>query len=206
MTTSSTLSADSPDLLAALADLDGVDGVTPEAADALRVRLNGDQDQRAVSTSIATVLRERFGVSGARTSTVEEIGAIEGEGRLALERLVLVAGNGGATADVVVRLDDRTAPGSASSSGAGPAASTEAEAAGAAITTALLLALEELTEDAVIGGIERVGIDSDGVARVRLRLDVDGADVPASGEAAVIRHRPQAVVRAVLAAVEPHLP
>jgi hypothetical protein len=199
MTTRADLSVNSSELLAALAELDGVAAVTPDtAADGVRVELREDAVESDVSTAAEALLHGRFGISGASSSRVEEIGGIDGEGRLALERLVLTVGDAGARADVLVRLDDRCAPGSA-------AADVSADA-GSAITSALLLALEELTEDAVIGSIERAGIDGDGVARVRLRLDVDGSDVSASGEAAVIRHRPQAVVRAVLAAVEPHLP
>jgi hypothetical protein len=199
MTTRTDITVESPELLSALAELDGVATVVPDAAaDGVRVELREGAVERDVATAAEALLHERFGVAGATTSTVEEIGVIEGEGRLALERLVLTVADGGARADVLVRLDDRCAPGSAAGDGSADA--------GAAITGALLLALEELTEDAVIGSIERAGVDGDGVARVRLRLDVDGSDVPASGEAAVIRHRPQAVVRAVLAAVEPHLP
>ena len=102
---------------------------------------------------------------------------------------------GTVAARVGMSLDGRSAPGSA-----------EAESAAEAVGAAILLALEELTEDAVIGTIDGVRVDSDGIARVRLRLDVDGTEELAEAEAAVLRSAPQAVVRAVLTAVEPHLP
>ena len=53
MTTPATLPADSPDLLAALTELDGVAEATPAAAaDAVRVELSGDRDEGAVVAAI----------------------------------------------------------------------------------------------------------------------------------------------------------
>ena len=193
MTTSAP--APSDELIDAVRAVDGVSEVTrvPEASSALRVGLVDGTDERAVGAMVDAVLRDRFGLAS-ETETVDEIGPMPADGRLCLERLVLTRGRG-VRAEVVLGVDGRSAPGAAS-----------AEGASEAIGTALLLALEELTEDAVIGTIENVRDDSDGVARVRLRLDVDGAEVTTTGEAAVVRSRAQAIVRALLVAIEPHLP
>jgi hypothetical protein len=182
------------DLIDAVRAVDGVRAVASSAeAGVLRVELADGTDEKAVGAMVDTVLQERFGLT-AEAEAEDEIGPMPADGRLSLERLVLTTGRG-ARAEVLIGLDGRSASGAASTEGA-----TEA------IATALLLSLEELTEDAVIGTIENVREDSDGVARVRLRLDVDGAEVIATGEAAVVRSRAQAVVRALLVAIEPHLP
>jgi len=109
---------------------------------------------------------------------------------------------------VSVALDERVAPGAASvAAGSGLGVDDPSGPADAAVATALLLALEELTEDAVIGSVESIAFpDGGGTASVRLRLDIDGAEVEAEASVPVLGHRPQALARAVLAAVEPHLP
>jgi hypothetical protein len=73
-----------------------------------------------------------------------------------------------------------------------------------AVAEATLRAVEELTEDAVIGRVETLEV-GDG-ASVTLVLDVDGEEVSAFGQSAVHSDPRQAIVRAVLAAVTPHLP
>jgi hypothetical protein len=186
--------APSDELIDAVRALDGVRAAASAAEPGvLRVELVDGADEQAVGAVVDALLRDRFGVTS-ETVVEDEIGPMPADGRLGLERLVLTSG-GGARAEVLLGLDGRTAPGAA-----------DADGAAEAIAAALLLALEELTEDAVIGTIDNVREDSDGVARVRLRLDVDGAEVVATGEAAVVRSRVQAVVRALLVAIEPHLP
>lgn len=194
----------SPDLLTTLADLDGVaDASTDEAggrAGRLRLTVADGADEQRVLAEVEALLTAWVGGGTRRVGVVEEVGRISGDGRLALEQLRLVTSDSEVTASLTLALDDRTATGAAGIGRPGDAAMAEA------LVGAALLALEELTEDAVIGTVERAAVDDDGVARIRLRLDVDGTDVAAEGEASVIAHRPQAVVRAVLAAIDPHLP
>ena len=195
MTTPASFSAPPTDLLAALREIDGVESVLGEPSGAWRLDLRSDADATRVDAAVAGLLSDRFGLVGATTDLVERMGPVVADGRLAVEELELVDRPGAVSARVGMSLDGRSAPGSA-----------EAESAAEAVGAAILLALEELTEDAVIGTIDGVRVDSDGIARVRLRLDVDGTEELAEAEAAVLRSTPQAVVRAVLTAVEPHLP
>ncbi|MDQ1634844.1 MAG: hypothetical protein QOJ32_1653 [Frankiaceae bacterium] len=194
----------SPDLLSALADLIGVADAAPDDADGsagrLRLTLDDGVDEQRVLAAAEAVITSRVGGGTSRVGVVEEVGRISGDGRLALEQLRLVTSGSGVAASMRLTLDDRTATGSAELDRSDDAAVAEA------VVGAALLALEELTEDAVIGTVERAAVDDDGVARIRLRLDVDGTDVATEGEASVLVHRPQAIVRAVLAALEPHLP
>jgi hypothetical protein len=194
----------STDLLAALADLDGVVDVTPDSAGGqagrLQLTLADGADESRVLADTEALLASHVGPGSRRLGAVEEIGRVNGDGRLALEQLRLVLTDESVAASMTLALDDRTAQGAAEVSRVGDTAMAEV------VVGAALLALEELTEDAVIGTVERAAVDDDGVARIRLRLDIDGTDVPAEGEASVLAHRPQAVIRAVLAALEPHLP
>jgi hypothetical protein len=195
VTTPGVLPAPSADLLAALHEIDGVRSVVGEQSGALRLDLHPDADASRVDAAVATLLADRFGINGATTDALERMGPVVADGRLAVDELELTERGGAVAARVAMNLEGRSVPGAA-----------EADSAAEAVTTAILLALEELTEDAVIGTIDSVRVDSDGIARVRLRLDVDGAEETAEAEAAVLRSVPQAVVRAVLTAVEPHLP
>ncbi len=193
----------STELLAALADLDGVAKVTSEGAGApgrLQLTMVDGADESRVLAEAKALLDARVGSGTRRAGVVEDVGRVTGDGRLALEHLRLVTSDDGVAASLTLTLDDRTATGSSEVGRADEAAMGEA------VVGAALLALEELTEDAVIGTVERAAVDEDGVARIRLRLDIDGADVAAEGEASVLAHHPQAVIRAVLAALEPHLP
>lgn len=195
MSIAAALPAPSPELIAALRQLPGVGDVGGDPSGALRIDLTADADAAAVRAAVTTLATERFG-PGVRTDSVERMGPVSGDARLALDELVLTESAGGRTsAQVRMSVEGRSAAGTA-----------EADGAADAVVTAILLALEELTEDAVIGTIESARVDSDGIARVRLRLDVDGTEEPAEAEAAVLRSAPQAIVRAVLTAVEPHLP
>jgi hypothetical protein len=195
VTTPALLSTPSPEILAALHDVDGVDAVVGEPSGALRLDLHPNADATRVDAAVTALLADRFGIAGATTDLLRRMGPVAADGRLTLDDLELSSRADHVVARLAVSFDGRSAPGAA-----------EAETAAEAVTTAILLALEELTEDAVIGTIEGARVDSDGIARVRLRLDVDGAEEPAEAEAAVLRSEPQAVVRAVLTAVEPHLP
>lgn len=203
----------STDLLAALADLDGVADVVTDPADGheghdvhdghegrVRLTVAGGADEQRVLAEAEALLMARVGAGTRRVGVMEEVGRISGDGRLALERLCVVTSEAGVRASMTLALDDQMAAGSAELGRSGDTAMAEA------VVGAALLALEELTEDAVIGTVERAALDDDGVARIRLRLDIDGTDVAAEGEASVLAHRPQAVIRAVLAALEPHLP
>ena len=75
-----------------------------------------------------------------------------------------------------------------------------------AVATALLLALEELTEDAVIGSVEQISFPDGEGRRARGCASTSTAPRCWRRRACRCRHRPQALARAVLAAVEPHLP
>jgi hypothetical protein len=195
VTSPATLSAPALDLVAALRQVPGIGAVTADRSGALRIDLADDADAETVRSSVLAVTEQRFG-PGASTVTAERIGPVTADARLALEELVLTdLAPERTAAEVSMTLEGRSATGAA-----------EAAVASEAVVTAILLALEELTEDAVIGTIESARIDSDGIARVRLRLDVDGTEEAAEAEAAVLRSAPQAIVRAVLTAVEPHLP
>ena len=185
-------------------------GSTRVAGPWLRLDLRDDADEAAVRAALAEVLRSRTSAEPGevrRRETVDSSGA-DG-GRLALDRLVLTAGPSAGSAEVVVALDDRVAPGSASVPGRADVEDgvTTIGVADSAVVTALLLALEELTEDAVIGSVEQISFPDGGeTASVRLRLDVEGSEVLAEASVPVLGHRPQSLARAVLAAVEPHLP
>jgi hypothetical protein len=196
------LPAPADEILTAVGELPGVDRVTldPDDVGLLRLDLHADAAEEAVMSVVEAMLRDRFGVVPSEARLVESTGPLSAvNGRLVVERLVLSSAGGAHTAEVVLTLDGRSAPGSAAGTGSLPAVT--------AVVSALLLALEELTEDAVIATIEDVTFsDGDETATVQLRLDVDGSDIVASGTAPLIAHRPQAVARAVLAAVEPHLP
>lgn len=184
------------DLLVALRQVPGVLDASVDAAARVRLELVDGAGEPAVVEAVAEVAR-RFGGEVADASRIDEVGPISADGRLALESLALTAADGRVRADVLLGLDGRSAAGT----GEGP----DEPAAAQAVTAALLLALEELTEDAVIGTVEKAEI-TDGTAAVRLRLDVDGNEVLAEGAAPVRTHAPQALVRAVLAGLDPHLP
>jgi hypothetical protein len=205
VTTPATVPAHVPEVLAALEQIPGVAAASVDggAAEWLRLDLHDDADEAAVRAAMTDVLRTRTSAEPGEIRMQETVSTVAGDGgRLALDRLVLTTGPGVGTAEVTVALDDRTAPGSATLTRAGETADADA-----AVATALLLALEELTEDAVIGSVEQIEFpDGGGTASVRLRLDIDGSEVLAEAGVPVLGHRPQALARAVLAAVEPHLP
>ncbi len=207
MTTPATLPASVSELFGALEQIPGVSAVGLDSGPDswLRVDLYESADEAAVRAALADVLRARTSGEPAEIRRQETVGSSGADGsRLALDRLVLTSGASVGSAEVSVALDDRLAPGSAPVSLAEDAEAGEADTA---VATALLLALEELTEDAVIGSVEEITFpDGGGTASVRLRLDVDGSEVPAEASVPVLGHRPQALARAVLAAVEPHLP
>lgn len=209
MTTPAAPPAPVAEVLAALEQIPGVSsagvasGVDAGDGQWLRLDLRDDADEAAVRAAMADLFRGRSFAEPdevRRQETVDARGA-DG-GRLSLDRLALSSSPTSGAATVSVALDDRVAPGSASLPG-----DPHGEAVDLAVATALLLALEELTEDAVIGSVESIGFpDGGSTASVRLRLDVDGSEALAEASVPVLGHRPQALARAVLAAVEPHLP
>jgi hypothetical protein len=196
-----------PELLDAVAEIPGVNGASFDAEEAglLRVDLHADAAAETVHRAVDALLLERFGLPGQAQRLEETTGTLSADddrlrvGRLAVDRLVVRADDDATSVTVRLSLDGRSAPGAAEDDGAADASR--------AIVSALLLALEELTEDAVIATIEDLDfVDGGETVNVRLRLDVDGSEIVASGSASVLTHSPQAVARAALSAVEPHLP
>ena len=82
--------------------------------------------------------------------------------------------------------------------------STSSHGVHRAVAEATLHAIEELTEDAVIGRLESLEVGEQ--VLVTLVLDVEGVEITSSAQSEVEADPRQAVVRAVLAAVQPHLP
>jgi hypothetical protein len=199
------------EILASVRGVAGVDAVELESADGgrlLRVDLVPDAGECELNAAVAAVLAERFALAATETGSRETAGPVQvADGRLVVDRLAFSRLGQQVAAEVSVRLDDRVAPGTKVEDAATDPEATQLQA----VAEAVLFALEELTEDAVIATIADLSFlspDDDTVetATVRLSLDVDGTAVEAAGSAPVLGHRPQAVVRAVLSAVEPHLP
>jgi hypothetical protein len=210
-----TTPAEVPELLAAVAGIPGVDRVAFDADEAglLRVDLRTDAEPDAVHAAVDTLLGERFGVPGQPLWTEETTGSFSAAGgrlsvgRCSVDRLVLREEAETTSATVVLSMDGRSAPGSAVQNPRDDGADEKALDGSRVVVSALLLALEELTEDAVIATVEALEfVDGGETVQVRLHLDVDGSEIVSTGSAPVLVHRPQAVARAVLAAVEPHLP
>jgi hypothetical protein len=181
----------------------------------LRLDLAEDVDEVEVATSVGRLLRERFGlgVDAGHVQMVEAAAdfaaapALHADGsgefdsadsgvRVAVMnvtsagRKVLVT--------IVLRRGERECRGEAPGS-------TSSHGVHRAVAEATLHAIEELTEDAVIGRLEHLDV-SETAASVALMLDVDGVEVAASGTSPVDSDPRQAIVRAVLSAVAPHLP
>jgi hypothetical protein len=182
-------------------DEDGSGGV-------LKLDLEDGVDEVEVATAVGKLLRERFGlgVDAGEVQMVEAISDFVAAPRSAhpSEHDVHVAGmnvtSTGRKVNVTVRLrrGDQECIGEA-------AGTTSPSGVWRAVADAALHAIEELTEDAVIGRVEHVDV-ADGVASVALMLDVDGTEVAASAVSPVQADGRQAVVRAVLTAAAPHLP
>jgi hypothetical protein len=202
VTTPASLPHALPDLLAELGAVPGVAtaSLDPVDRELLRLELHETAAADEVWATVGDLLRHRLGLDVPAPQFQEMVAAAPaGAGRLALGRLQLTSQGDRCSAEVELSLNGRTVPGAGE--GSGPMASSKA------VAGALLLALEELTEDAVIASIEELEfVDGGERASVRLRLDVDGSEVLTGATAPVLGHRPQAVARCVLTAVEPHLP
>jgi hypothetical protein len=154
-----------------------------------------------VRLAVEHVLAERFGAVAELLGERENLPSADEPG-LRVDLLSVTASEEGVSASVVIAHGDARVPGRKDL----PAAADGDESARARVVAeAVLLAVEELTEDAVIGTIDALEFVEDGVS-VRLNLDVDGEARPAAGSSPVLLDPAQAVARAVLAAVEPHLP
>jgi hypothetical protein len=183
-------------------------------AGVLRLDLLTDVDEVEVASSVGRLLRERFGL-GVDAGQVQMVEAasdfaapaprsadpsetLPGSHPVQVAVMNVTSAGRKVTVTIVLRRGEREfrgeAPGSATSNGVNRA-----------VAAATLHAVEELTEDAVIGRLERLSV-LEGVATVELVLDVDGVEISVSGTSAVHLDPRQAVVRAVLEAVQPHLP
>jgi hypothetical protein len=179
----------------------------------LRLDLAGDVDEVEVAASVGRLLREQFGL-GVDAGHVQMVEAAE---NFAAPLIPSQPGDAhsGALADVQVAVMNVTSAGrkvvvtivlrraGREFRGEAPG-TTSANGVFRAVAEATLHAIEELTEDAVIGRLEVLEV-SDQVL-VTLVLDVDGVEITASAQAEIHSDPRQAVVRAVLAAVQPHLP
>jgi hypothetical protein len=206
------------DVISALRDVPGVRsadiGQDDEGgAGLLRLDLAADVDEVEVAASVGRLLRERFGL-GVDAGQVQMVEAAEdfaaaplvptqsGEPQLSshdirVAVMNVVSAGRKVVVTIVLRRGDREyrgeAPGSTSTSGVFRA-----------VAEATLRAIEELTEDAVIGRIEHLEVEE--YASITLVLDVDGVEISSTAQSQVHSDPRQAVVRAVLAAVQPHLP
>ena len=180
----------------------------------LRLDLAADVDEVEVAATVGRLLREQFGL-GVDAGQVQMVEAAEnfaagplipspsGEPDLASPDEIRVAVMNVTSAGrkvvvtIVLRRHGRDfrgeAPGSTSSYGVYRA-----------VAEATLHAIEELTEDAVIGRLETLEVGEQ--VFVALVLDVEGVEITSSAQSEIDADPRQAVVRAVLAAVQPHLP
>ncbi len=180
---------------------DGRDGSRPE----LRLDLETDADEGVVALAVGTLLRERFGVGvdGDHFRLIEHAARIEGtSGAPEVEELRVVTSSRTCRAVVSLRARGVVVQGDAESAATGPGVAR-------AVAEATLHAVEELTEDRIIGSVDAVVLpDADNPAprvEVVLLLDIEGVEHPASGGASVGIDSRQAIARAVLNAVAEHL-
>jgi hypothetical protein len=177
----------------------------------LRLDLAADVDEVEVATSVGRLLRERFGlgVDAGQVQMVEAAadfapapGAVEGgfdaQGGVRVTVMNVTSAGRKVTVSIVLRRGERECRGEAPGT-------TTANGVNRAVAEATLHAIEELTEDAVIGRLEHLDV-TDALASVSLVLDVDGVELAVSAASPVQLDPRQAIVRAVLEAVQPHLP
>jgi hypothetical protein len=194
------------DVMLALRSVPGVAGADLEPDETggpglLRLDLAPDVDEVTVAAAVGRVLRERFGlqVDAGLVQLVENAGQVAVDvHQPAVEWMQLVSAGRHVTARVSLRRRERAAVGEARET-ATPAGVYVAVAA------ATLHAVEELTDDVVCGRVENATV-TDGRARVELALETDGDDELVGAEAPVRRDPRQAVIRAVLAALDGRLP
>jgi hypothetical protein len=176
----------------------------------LRLDLAADVDEVEVATSVGRLLRERFGlgVDAGQVQMVEaaadfapangDAGGFDGHGGVRVTVMNVTSAGRKVTVSIVLRRGERECRGEAPGT-------TTANGVNHAVAEATLHAIEELTEDAVIGRLEHLEA-SDSTATVSLVLDVDGVEIAVSASSPVQSDPRQAIVRAVLEAVQPHLP
>jgi hypothetical protein len=176
----------------------------------LRLDLAADVDEVEVATSVGRLLRERFGlgVDAGQVQMVEaaadfapangDAGGFDGHGGVRVTVMNVTSTGRKVTVSIVLSRGDRECRGEAPGT-------TTANGVNHAVAEATLHAIEELTEDAVIGRLEHLEV-SDSTAAVSLELDVDGVEIAVSASSPVQSDPRQAIVRAVLEAVQPHLP
>jgi hypothetical protein len=175
----------------------------------LKLDLEGNVDEVEVATSVGRLLRERFGlgVDAGQVQMVEaaadfapaaESDGFDGHGGVRVTVMNVTSAGRKVTVSIVLRRGERECRGEAPGT-------TTANGVYHAVAEATLHAIEELTEDAVIGRLEHLEV-SESTAAVSLVLDVDGVEVTAEAASPVQSDPRQAIVRAVLEAVQPHLP
>ncbi len=180
----------------------------------LRLDLASDVDEVQVATSVGRMLRERFGlgVDAGQVQMVEAAadfaagsappdapsGSEPDGGDVRVAVMNVTSAGRKVMVSIVLRRGERESRGEAPGT-------TSSHGVFRAVAEATLHAVEELTEDAVIGRVEHLDV-ADSVASIALVLDIDGVEVAASGVSPVHSDPRQAIVRAVLAAVQPHLP
>lgn len=176
----------------------------------LRLDLAADVDEVEVATSVGRLLRERFGlgVDAGQVQMVEaaadfapvngDASGFDGHGGVRVTVMNVTSAGRKVTVGIVLRRGERECRGDAPGT-------TTANGVNHAVAEATLHAIEELTEDAVIGRLEHLEV-SDSSASVSLVLDVDGVEMAVSAASPVQSDPRQAIVRAVLQAVQPHLP
>ena len=213
MTSTAALSID--EVLAALRSVPGVRsaGIGQDdsgGAGLLRLDLDENVDEVEVATSVGRLLRERFGlgVDAGQVQMVEAAADIAAEpvdqadhstdfGGVRVSEMNVTSAGRKVLVTIVLRRGSRECRGDAPGT-------TSVHGVHRAVAEATLHAIEELTEDAVIGHVEHLEVEN-GVASVSLVLDVDGAEVAATASSPVHSDARQAIVRAVLSAVAPHL-
>ena len=213
MTLSTAVSID--EVLLALRSIPGIRSADIGDDDAggaglLRLDLAADVDEVEVATSVGRLLRERFGlgVDAGQVQMVEaaadfapangDEGGFDGHGGVRVTVMNVTSAGRKVTVSIVLRRGERECRGEAPGT-------TTANGVNHAVAEATLHAIEELTEDAVIGRLEHLEVGDDS-ASVSLVLDVDGVEVAVSAASPVQSDPRQAIVRAVLEAVQPHLP
>lgn len=205
------------EVLAALRDLPGVRSADigddeSGGAGLLRLDLAADVDEVEVATSVGRLLRERFGlgVDAGQVQMVEAASdfstaagprsansAESASGGVRVAVMNVTSAGRKVNVTIILRRGEREYRGEA-------AGTTTSNGVFRAVAAATLLAIEELTEDAVIGRLESLDVTA-GIANVALILDVDGTEIAAEASSPVHADARQAIVRAVLEAVAPHL-
>jgi hypothetical protein len=194
------------DVLAALRAVEGIRSADLDPDGELRLDLADDADEVAVATAVGQLLKERFGlgVDPGQVQMVEAISAMN-EAEVAPAGVAVGAMNvtsTGRKVNVSVTLRRTDAAGERTCVGEA-AGTTSPSGLHRAVAEATLHAIEELTEDAVIGRVERLEVGASAV--VELVLDVDGVEAAVTGTSPVQSDERQAIVRAILQAAAPHL-